>query len=248
MLATDLGAAKRPAHRNGAATSGKQLTLIVIDDHPAVRLGIVELLEGQPDFKVQEICIDAETAVARALARRVDVAVVDYQLPVHNGLWVCRQLKRAPEPPAVVIFSAFADDYLAACCAVAEADAVLNKAVLGSELCDAIRSVARGRRFVARVAPPLADMLRRRLSDGEQLLFGMMLAAIPREQMMRALGISERELRARADAMLRTLEALPGETAAEPRRRSRVDLDRVARSPWREAPRESGARGRLEHR
>lgn len=163
-LPVEVGAEPRPARRNGklGSTTKKQLRLMVVDDHPAVRFGIVQLLEGQPDFHVQQVCIDAESAVAHALAERVDVAVVDYQLPVHNGLWVCRQLKRAPDPPAVVIFSAFADDHLAACCAVAQADAVLNKGALGSELCDVIRSVARGRRLVARVSPSSRSTARSR--------------------------------------------------------------------------------------
>jgi two-component system response regulator DevR len=236
MLPAGAGTESRPAHRNGKVEPApkRELTLMVVDDHPAVRFGIVQLLEGQPDFHVQEICVDAESAVAHALARKVDVAVVDYQLPVHNGLWVCRQLKRAADPPTVVIFSAFADDHLAACCAVAEADAVLNKAVLGSELCDVIRSVARGRRFVARVSPPFADTLRRRLNDREQVVFGMLLAAIPREEITRALGISDHELRARADTILRTLEALPGETSGVARRRRRLNLDRIAQPQRRE--------------
>src|SRR5690348_11542833 len=111
---------------NGASPPGT-IRLMVMDDHPAVRMGLVGLLEGQPDFSIEAVCVDADSAVAHASAHDVDVAVLDYQLPGHNGLWVCRQLKRAPQPPAVVIFSAFADHYLAACSAVAEADAVLNK-------------------------------------------------------------------------------------------------------------------------
>ena len=153
---------------NGAiaiAPAARAIRLMVVDDHPAVRLGLVRLLEEQPGFSIEAVCVDAEGAVAHASAHSVDVAVLDYQLPGRNGLWVCRQLKRTPEPPAVVIFSAFADHYLAACAAVAEADAVLNKGALGSELCDAVRSVSRGRRLLPRVPQPLADMLRR-LIDG----------------------------------------------------------------------------------
>ena len=212
----------------------RHLGLMVVDDHPAVRLGLVQLLEAQPDFKVEAICINSECALARALTQRVDVAVVDYQLPGRNGLWVCRQLKQAPNPPAVVVFSAFANDHLAACCAVAQADALLNKGVLGSELCYAIRSVAKGRRLLARVPQPLADMLRRRLAEPDQLLFGMLLAAIPHAEIRRALRMSERELRSRTAAMLRTLEALPGEGAPLAQRRSRPDFGGVL--TWREAP------------
>ena len=201
----------------------RHLSLMVVDDHPAVRLGLVQLLEAQPDFKVEAICINSECALARALTQHIDVAVVDYQLPGHNGLWVCRQLKLAPNPPAVVVFSAFANDHLAACCAVAQADALLNKGVLGSELCYTIRSVGRGGRLLPRVPQPLADMLRRRLDEHDLLLFGMLLAAIPRAEISRALGISDHELRSRTASMLRTLEALPGERAPFARPTSRQE-------------------------
>jgi DNA-binding NarL/FixJ family response regulator len=224
--------------RNGmAAPALRRTRLMVVDDHPAVRFGLVQLLAGQSDFSVEAVCVDADSAVARAMATPVDVVVVDYQLRGHNGLWICRQLKRAPRPPAVVVFSAFADHYLAACSAVAEADAVLNKGALGSELCDAVRAVARGRRLLPRVPQPLADTLRRRLSDSEQLLFGMLLAAIPRAEILRALDISERDLDSRICAMLRTLETLPGETSGPPRRGGPLNLDRLV-------PAHRGADGR----
>jgi DNA-binding NarL/FixJ family response regulator len=209
---------------------------MVVDDHPAVRWGLVQLLEEQPGLSVNAVCIDADGAVAQAHAAPIDVAIVDYQLGGHNGLWVCRRLKRLPQPPGVIIFSAFANDHLAACCVVAEADAVLNKGVLGAELCDAVRSVARGRRLLPRVSPPLADMLRRRLDEREQMLFGMLLVGIPRVEIGRTLGMSARELGSRVDAMLRRLELLPGEAPALSRRPMRSDLKRLIRHPRRESP------------
>jgi DNA-binding NarL/FixJ family response regulator len=188
----------------------RKLRVLIVDDHPAVRLGLTQLLESQPDFDVA-VCIDAEGAVAHAAADPVDVVVVDYQLPGRNGLWICRQLKRTPTPPAVVVFSAFADHHLAACAAVAGADGVLNKASLGSELCELIRAVARGRRALPRVPPPVAGTLRRRLDDSQQLLFGMLLAAIPSDEICRSLDISRSELDSRVGAILRTLEDLSSE-------------------------------------
>jgi DNA-binding NarL/FixJ family response regulator len=211
-----------------SGSARRQITLLVVDDHPAVRFGLVQLLEGQPDFSVEAVCVDAESAVAHAMSRPIDVAVVDYQLPGHNGLWVCRRCKQAPDAPRVVVFSAFADAHLAACAAVAGAEAVLNKGVLGSELCDAVRSVARGRRLQAKVPQPLAEMLRRRLSAEEQMLFGMLLAAIPSEEICRALRISERELESRRELMLGKLEALPGAHARGGQRPSRLRGERTA--------------------
>jgi DNA-binding NarL/FixJ family response regulator len=192
----------------------KQTRLLVVDDHPAVRLGLVQLLEGQRDFTVQSVCVNAEAAVAHSEHERIDVAVVDYHLGGRNGLWVCRRLKRMAGQPRVIIFSAFANDHLAACCAVAGADALLNKGVLGSELCDAVRAVARGRRLLPSVSPPLVDMLRRRLDDSEQSLFGMLLVGIPRGEIGEILGMSAPELSSREGVMLRKLELLPGEATA----------------------------------
>ena len=215
----------------GTDASAKQIRLMIVDDHPAVRLGLQQLLDCQPNFSVAAVCIDAEGAAARAEAERIDVAVVDYQLGGRNGLWLCRQLRRLPDPPHVIIFSAFANDHLAACCAVAGAGAVLNKGVLGSELCDAVRSVVRGRRLLPRVSQPLADMLRRRLPEREQMLFGMFLAGIPRVEIASTLDMSARELNCRADAMLRDLEPLPGEASASDRPQRRLDRERLIPRP-----------------
>jgi DNA-binding NarL/FixJ family response regulator len=207
-----------------------------VDDHPAVQLGLRQLLDDQLDFEVVAVSGTAESAVGLAEHWPIDVAVVDYHLGGRNGLWVSRKLKRSAQPPRVIIFSAYANDHLAASCVVAGADALLNKASLGSELCEAVRSVARDRRLLSRVPQPMADMLRRRLTATEQPIFGMLLAGIPRVEIGETLDISARELASREDAILRRIEALPGEWPAPPRGRNRIDLDRPIpqprRSPW----------------
>jgi DNA-binding NarL/FixJ family response regulator len=197
----------------------RQVRLMVVDDHPAVRLGVVQLLEGQRDFSVEAVCIDAEGAVAQAELQDVDVAIVDYHFGGRNGLWACRRLKQMAKPPRVIIYSAFANDHLATCCAVAGADGVLHKGGLGSELCDAVRSVSRGRRLLPKPGQPMAAMLRRRLDETEQAIFGMLMAGIPRFEIGQTLGMSARELSSREAVMLRKLEVLPGEASGPAHRR-----------------------------
>src|SRR5436305_9717592 len=80
--------------------------LLVVDDHSAVRAGLRQLLEDQADFEVVAAVASAEEALWVAEAEPVDVAVVDYQLGGRNGLWATRKLKRLPQPPAVLIYSA----------------------------------------------------------------------------------------------------------------------------------------------
>ena len=189
----------------------RHLRLLVVDDHPAVRMGLRQLLEDEPGFEVVALCSTGEGAVGRAAHEEVDAAIVDYHLGGRNGLWVSRKLKRLPRPPRVIIFSAFANHHVAASCVVAGADALLSKGSPGSELCETVRSVARGDSVLPRVAPPMADMLRRRLDRVEQQIFGMLLAGLSRVEIERMLGVSHDELESRQAAMLVKLEPLPGE-------------------------------------
>jgi DNA-binding NarL/FixJ family response regulator len=205
----------------------RHLDLLVVDDHPAVRRGLQQLLDDQPDFQVMAVCSTPESAVARAERELIDVAVVDYHLRGRDGLWVSRKLGKLPHPPRVVIYSAYASDHLAARCVVAGVDALLNKGGLGSELCDAVRAVAAGKRLLPRVPQPLAEMLRRRLDEVEQPIFGMLLAGISRAEIGATLGLTRDQLASREAAMLRKLQALPGEVPDPLRGGQRIDVDRL---------------------
>jgi DNA-binding NarL/FixJ family response regulator len=186
----------------------EQLRLLVVDDHPAVRRGLHELLEDQPDFRVLDAVSSAEEAMSVAEREELDVAVVDYQLGGRSGLWVSRKLKRLPRPPRVLIYSAYCDGLLAASAVVAEADGLVSKGGLGSELCDAIRAVAGGRSLLPMVPAELADVMRRRLDGDEQVIFGMSLARIPPPEIAKTLGISASGLESRQWEMLRKLKAM----------------------------------------
>jgi DNA-binding NarL/FixJ family response regulator len=188
--------------------------LLVVDDHPAVRAGLQELLADEADFEVVAATATADAGMAVAERERIDVAVVDYQLGGRNGLWLSRKLKRLQKPPAIVIYSAYTDGVLAAAAVVAEADAVVSKGKLGADLCEAIRGVASGRRYLPRLPPRLAESLRRRLDYHEQAIFGMLLAGIEPAEVAATLGLSRAALESRLWEMLRRLDALPGAPGA----------------------------------
>jgi DNA-binding NarL/FixJ family response regulator len=188
--------------------------LLIVDDHPAVRAGLQDLLAHEVDFDVVGTATTAEAAMAIAEREPLDVAIVDYQLTGRNGLWLSRKLKRLPRPPAVLIYSAYTDGVLAAAAVVAEADAMIGKGRLGADLCDAIRAVAAGRRRLPPLPPRLAESLRRRFDYEEQAIFGMLLAGIEPEEIAQTLALAAGELESRLWRMLRRLEALPAFTPA----------------------------------
>lgn len=201
-----------PRHRDDGAVPDAALPdpirCLVVDDHPPIRLGLCQLLAAEPSFEVAEVVGSAEAAIAFAERARVDVAIVDYQLDGRSGLWLSRKLKRLPAPPAVLVYSAFSDYLLGAACVVAEADGMVSKTALGSDLCEHIREAARGVTCLPMVPPVLADRLRSRFDPEEQAVFGMMSARIPVEEIGRTLGLAHGELEATLCAMLRKLERI----------------------------------------
>jgi DNA-binding NarL/FixJ family response regulator len=191
-----------------------RLRVLVVDDHPAIRLGLSQLLDDQPDIVVVEAASSAEEARSLAEHEPIDVAVVDYQLGTHSGLWLTRMLKRLEPAPRVVIYSAYCDGPLAAACVVAGADGLISKGGVGSELCHAVRAVARGYSRLPMVPPALASAMRRRLGAEEQAIFGMLLAGIEPSDVAATLGISAHGLDSRRWAMLHKLEGLRPDPAA----------------------------------
>jgi DNA-binding NarL/FixJ family response regulator len=143
--------------RRGREVGDRELLVLVVDDHPAVRTGVMQLLGEQPDLSVVDAVGSAEAAMSLAERKQIDVAVVDYQLGSHSGLWLSRMLKRLGSAPRVVIYSAYRDGPLSAACVVAEADALVGKGGAGNELCDAVRAVADGATWLPPVAPRLAE-------------------------------------------------------------------------------------------
>jgi DNA-binding NarL/FixJ family response regulator len=183
--------------------------LLVVDDHPAVRAGLRELLADEADFHVVAAVATAEAGVDVAKREPIDVAVVDYQLGGRNGLWLSRKLKRLPDPPAVLIYSAYTDGVLAASAVVAEADAIVSKGNIGSDLCHEIRCAAAGARHLPAIPPRLGESLRRRLDHEEQAIFGLLLAGFDTAEVAGTLGLSPAGMESKLWELLRRLEGLP---------------------------------------
>ena len=80
-------------------------TILIADDHDVVRSGLRALLGAQENFQVVAEAADGKEAVALALATRPDVAIVDYSLPLLNGLEVTRQIRQRSPGTEVIIFT-----------------------------------------------------------------------------------------------------------------------------------------------
>lgn len=213
---------------SAAAAGRKPIRVLLADDHPAVRVGMRQLIDDQPDMEVVFEAHSAEEALGGG-ERSEDVVVLDYHLGgSRDGLWVTRQLKRRSSPPRVLIYSAFADSALAAAALVAGADGLLSKTSLGEELCDAIRALARGRRYLPAIPQTVAQALCSQLQPGDRAIFGMLLADVEPDEITERLRMPLGQLDDRRGIMLRAL-------APTSRMRSEADAPLDYERPRRQA-------------
>jgi DNA-binding NarL/FixJ family response regulator len=197
----------------GGQAGDRELLVLVVDDHPAVRTGLLQLLDERAGLSVVDAVGSAEAAMSLAERVPIDVAVVDYQLGSRSGLWLSRMLKRLDPAPRVVMYSAYCDGPLAAACVVAEADALVSKGGLGEELCDAVRVVDAGRTRLPSIPPRLAEAICRRLVPEDRAIFGMLVAGLAKAEVAATLRLSRAGLDSRMWAMLQKLERLGSDPA-----------------------------------
>jgi DNA-binding NarL/FixJ family response regulator len=208
---------------------------LLVDDHPAVRLGARALIDAQPDMRVVAQAASAGDALGQ-LAGPIDVAIVDYHLgDGEDGLWLTTQLKRSENPPRVLVYSAFADGALAVMALIAGADGLLGKHELPDELCCAIRRLARGQHNLPAVSPSIAHAMRSRLEPRDQALFGMLLHAITPDAIAERLGITHEELHARRSLILRSFKPARPPSPLPMAARAPLDYERPKRSTARRA-------------
>ena len=210
--------------------------VLLVDDHPAVRHGIRQLIADQPDM----VMIAEHAAPSRdtsAVARWADVAVIDYHLGDRDGLWLTRQIKQHPGAPPVLIYSAFADTSLAVAAIAAGADGLLPKATLGEELTIAVRRLVHGRQYFPAIPASSVAALAARLEPHSQAILSMLVHGLPAHEIASRLGMAPGELEARRQLIVRAIApkgarvGLPAGSALDydrPLRRSRYT--RPARS------------------
>ena len=129
---------------------------VLCDDHAVVRRGIRDTLSDAVDIQV--VGEAGSYAEVRDVLRNTpcDVLVLDLSLPGRGGLEVLSSLKDSDIQVGVLIVSMYPEDQYAIRCLRAGAQGYVNKAGDPSELVEAVRTVAQGKKYVS---PAVAQML-----------------------------------------------------------------------------------------
>jgi two-component system nitrate/nitrite response regulator NarL len=126
------------------STSTERVTVLVADDHPIYREGIVRAINERPDLELVGEAADGREALDLIRDLSPAVAVLDIRMPGLDGTQVLSAIKRDGLDARVLFLSAFMEPELAYRTVAGGAKGYLSKESSRSEVCEAIAAIARG--------------------------------------------------------------------------------------------------------
>lgn len=120
------------------------VTVLIAEDHAVVREGTRKILESESGIEVVGEAANGADALKLAAELQPNVALVDIRMPIVDGLEVARQIQSVAPETKVVILSAHEDDGYVFAAMEAGASGYLLKTAKGSEVVNAVKSVAMG--------------------------------------------------------------------------------------------------------
>jgi two-component system, NarL family, nitrate/nitrite response regulator NarL len=195
-----------PLHSNASALSGgaSMIRILLVDDHPIVRKGIISCLAKHPRIRIVGEARDGHDAVEKARSLNPDVILMDFDMPNMNGA-AATELLRSQQPGAkVLILSMHRNSDHVMRVIESGARGYVLKEAHPDELVQAIETVQSGQAFFS---PELARAALNQFVRGAEGRPGCQLTAREREVLVQiAEGYSNKEIASRLNLGVRTVE------------------------------------------
>jgi DNA-binding NarL/FixJ family response regulator len=194
--------------------------ILIADDHPVVRSGVRRIIESHAGWTVVAESADGRDAITKALASKPDVAILDYAMPLINGIEATRQIRQRVPSVAVLIFTMHDTEHLLREAFNAGARGYLLKSDAQQQLISAVQALADHRSFFTDRASQvlLENFLTRRsrieqpLTDREQTIVRLVADGHSNKQMANLLNITLKTVQTYRATIKRKLDL--GSTAA----------------------------------
>ena len=196
--------------------------ILIVDDHPIVREGLLQQLNREPDLVVCAQASQAAQALSAVVEHQPDLVLVDINLPGRGGLELIRDIRALRPKMPMLVLSMHDESVFAERALRAGGRGYLSKEASGEELLKAVRQVLAGEIYVSRtVSTRLLDSLAgkpmartvspvEQLTDRELEVFTLIGQARETKEIARRLNMSGKTVEAHRAAIKRKLRLKTG--------------------------------------
>ena len=127
-----------------------KIKTLIVDDHQVVLDGIQSMLDQDTEILVDDVAIDAESALEYLKSNTVDVAIVDVNLPGMDGLELCKKITKKYPNTKVLALTTFNETSIISGMMKNGASGYLLKNTSSTELIEAVKTVHNGGQYLAK--------------------------------------------------------------------------------------------------
>jgi DNA-binding NarL/FixJ family response regulator len=170
-----------------------KIAILIADDHFIVRMGLIALVNTEPNMVVVAEAADGDQAVDLFGKHKPDLVLMDLRMPIKDGIDATTEICRQDPNARVLMLTTFDGDTDIYKALRAGAKGYVLKNATGKELIPAIRAVASGQQWIAKeVAKQLASAkLFEELTPGEMKVLQLLVKGLANKQIGDMLSITE---------------------------------------------------------
>jgi DNA-binding NarL/FixJ family response regulator len=185
----------------------QKIRILVVDDHPIVRLGVAAIIDAQSDMRVIAQAGSGEEAVRLFRKHRPDITMMDLRLPGMSGLEALRAIRQEDPHAKCLVLTTYEGDEDIHQAIAAGAVGYIIKGMSHETLVDALRRVRSGSLFLP---PPVMRSLADRtpnldLSPRERQVLSLMVRGESNKEIGNELGITEATVKCHVSVILQRL-------------------------------------------
>jgi DNA-binding NarL/FixJ family response regulator len=180
------------------------ITILIVDDHPIMRVGIQAILNAQPEFQVVAQAGTAAEAVRIFAAQRPDLTLMDLRLPDKSGVEAIREIRRISPQAKIIVLTTYEGDEDIHQALAAGAQGYLIKGMPHDALVKALHRVHGGSRFLPNVvSQTLASRVPgMHLSQREKEVLELLFAGKSNREIAKLLTIKEATVKSHVSVIL----------------------------------------------
>ncbi len=148
-------------------------TLLIADDHPIFRKGLMDLLQHSfPKVKIIE-CHNGAEAIDGILKQKPDIAILDINMPEANGLDVCKHVIKEQSTTKIIILTMYQEKEMIKNAILSGAMGYILKDNAVDEIMDCVNTVANGENYIGSAMLPYNSELSIEDKKKQQLVEGL---------------------------------------------------------------------------